>query len=134
MYLFLSFLFGVNVGKFVLNNEVQRQVSNRPIIRFVREKDYKGNEYSSKEYRQRAFHPSNFALVPTEEDAARLAYEYVSAIYGETCAIEEQPYTIRLNNDSIWTVGGYLPQNKEGGTFSMCIDRYSGCVGIMHPK
>ena len=73
-------------------------------------------------------------LIPNAELAAKIAYEYVKAIYGENSA-QDQPYQIQLLNGQIWRVKGTLPPNMEGGTFQIALEKYTGkIIWIYHGK
>ena len=78
-------------------------------------------------------------MVPTSEIAARIAYVYVSSLYGEKIAKIEQPYHITLVDDSIWSiVGENQPRSKYKkwkGSFFLAIDRKTGKIlKYMHEK
>ena len=91
--------------------------------------------YTGKEYGTN-FGPTRIkeGMVPNEECAARIAYEYVSAVFGEGCANKEQPYSISLINDQVWDIAG-CPPKGEGGAFHIAIEKATGKVQyIMHGK
>ena len=77
--------------------------------------------------------PTQFeeGVIPDAETAAKVAYLYVAAVYGESHSVHEQPYQIRLINKQIWTIEGYLSPNALGGTFYICIEKYTGKIWAM---
>ena len=77
--------------------------------------------------------PTQFeeGVIPDAATAARIAYLYVAAVYGESHSVHEQPYQIRLVNKQIWKVNGYLSPYSLGGTFYICIEKYTGRIWAM---
>lgn len=74
-------------------------------------------------------------IIPDASSAAKIAYNYVTFVFGEECAKTEQPYQIQLVNGQIWFIDGYLPENYCGGTFSIAIEKYTGKIWcISHGK
>lgn len=79
------------------------------------------------------FSPTQFeeGVIPDAATAAKIAYLYVAAVYGESHSVYEQPYQIRLINKQIWTIEGYLSPYSLGGTFYICIEKYTGKIWAM---
>ena len=74
-------------------------------------------------------------IIPTPQDAARFAEVALSPIYGKEHIIGERPYSIRLINNTIWSINGTLDARAEGGTFHISIDKRNGRVrSIYHDK
>ena len=95
---------------------------------------YTGKDISVSHY---YFSPTQFerGVIPDAATAAKIAYLYVAAVYGENHSIHEQPYQIRLINKQIWTIEGYLSPYALGGTFYICIEKYTGKIwAISHGK
>jgi hypothetical protein len=78
--------------------------------------------------------PTQFeeGVIPDAATAAKIAYLYVAAVYGEDHSVHEQPYQIRLINKQIWTIEGYLSPYALGGTFYICIEKYTGKIWAMN--
>lgn len=74
-------------------------------------------------------------MIPNAEIAAKLAYIYVSAVFGEERAKREQPYYVYTINENFWEVEGYLPKNHEGGVFHIILEKQTGrIISIGHGK
>ena len=67
-------------------------------------------------------------VIPDYEAAANIAYDYVSAVFGEKSARDEQPYKIKLINNQIWFIEGSLEPNHVGGSFFITIEKYTGKI------
>ena len=89
--------------------------------------------YTGKDVSQNFLSPTKFeeGVIPDAATAAKIAYQYVAVVYGERCSIDEQPYQIKLINKQIWTVKGYLSPYALGGTFYICIEKYTGKIWAM---
>ncbi len=78
--------------------------------------------------------PTQFeeGVIPDAATAAKIAYLYVAAVYGESHSVHEQPYQIRLINKQIWIIKGHLSPYALGGTFYICIEKYTGKIWAMN--
>jgi hypothetical protein len=93
--------------------------------------------YTGKDLSECRFPPTSFknGVIPDAATAAQIAFQYVSAVFDKDCAIREQPYHIRLMNNQIWIIRGYLSPNAFGGTFEIGIEKYTGKIWYMfHDK
>lgn len=98
--------------------------------------------YTGKDVSQYRFNPLKLikkGVIPNANAAAKIAYDYVTFVYGEKCAKEEQPYNVQLINDQIWVIQGSLPQTPplltSGGVFYLTIEKYTGKIwSIRHEK
>ncbi len=107
------------------------------IVKYQEFEEKKDTSYMGKILESSPYSPLRYedGVIPNASSAAIIAYDYVTVLYGEKTAREEQPYQIQLINDYIWQVDGYLPINKLGGTFSMAIEKRTGRVCyILHNK
>ena len=93
------------------------------------------NEYSlakgQYDQKNRPHDRFNEGVIPDASTAAKIAFQYVSAVYKD-CAVNEQPYQIKLVNKQILIVEGSHPINVLGGTFYICIEKYTGKIWAMY--
>ena len=89
--------------------------------------------YTGKDVSYSFLSPTQFeeGVIPDAATAAKIAYLYVAAVYGESHSVHEQPYQIRLINKQIWTIEGYLSPYALGGTFYISIEKYTGKIWAM---
>ena len=74
-------------------------------------------------------------IIPDAEIAAKIAFDYVLAVYGEKIARLEQPYNIELINNQVWRITGTMPPNALGGVFTLTIEKQTGKIwSICHTK
>lgn len=128
--LFVCVVFSYYLGKWN-GASICRNVSN---IQFVEVEEIDDTTYyTGKDVSHYMYSPTRFneGVIPDASTAAKIAFQYVSAVYKD-CAVNEQPYQIKLVNKQIWIVEGSHPINVLGGTFYICIEKYTGKIWAMY--
>ena len=71
-------------------------------------------------------------VIPDVETAVKVCEPILISAYGEDI-MEERPYMVKLCNNNFWRISGSLPsQAKQGGTFSIIIQKSDGKVIKMY--
>lgn len=66
--------------------------------------------------------------VPNAETAVKIAEVILFNIYTKELIINQRPYNVYLENDSIWCIEGNLHPNLDGGVFYIEICKDNGAV------
>ncbi len=127
---FFSYFLGISAGK--KTNKESAVLFNDVVV--LEDTSY----YTGKDVCEYAYSPIrvvNTGIIPDAKTASKIAYEYISVVYGKRIAEEEQPYNIQLINNQIWRISGSISQNKLGGVFSITIEKQTGKIwSICHTK
>ena len=71
-------------------------------------------------------------VIPDVETAVKVCEPILISAYGKDI-IEERPYIVKLCNKNLWRISGSLPSGaKQGGTFSIIIQKCDGKVIMMY--
>lgn len=135
LYVFVFALFVVAIISFYIG----RSKGNTKIIDKVSvqyqelEESTDTSYYTDKDVSKLYYRPHRYenGVIPDAYTASRIAYDYVTAVWGERIAKEEQPYQVQLINNQIWKINGSFPENKAGCPFSITIERYTGKIWII---
>lgn len=126
--------FGIFIGCFISKSEeYPNQLVEYEELPYLNDTLF----HTSKKQDNSRFSPFRIekGVIPNASAAAKIAYDYIFAIYGEYEAIKEQPYHIRLINGQTWEVNGYLSPNAVGGVFNIALDKRTGKIlYISHEK
>lgn len=125
---FVFYLVTLYAGKPISKNKIKYSCS------YTRKDDFSDNNF----WLTNCCSIAGGNIVKTPESAVMLAYVYAQNLYGEDIAKMEQPYNVRLVNDSIWCISGsskVARKNGWKGSFTMAINKNTGALlAYMHEK